>query len=89
MTPLYFVHSKFCIEYGHRSILTFEQKHDFWKRPFNLSTQNLLCIEYGHLDLSRHDLGKALLFCLSKIYFRLYVHPDFRTNFNMSTCTCT
>ena len=44
------------------AILTFEQKHDFWKRPFNLSTQNLLCIEYGHLDLSRHDLGKAFFF---------------------------
>ena len=44
------------------AILTFEQKHDFWKRPFNLSTQNLLCIEYGHLDLSRHDLGKAFHF---------------------------
>ena len=65
------------------AILTFEQKHDFWKRPFNLSTQNLLCIEYGHLDLSRHDLGKALLFCPSKIYSALYVHPDFTTNFNM------
>ena len=71
------------------AILTFEQKHDFWKRPFNLSTQNLLCIEYGHLDLSRHDLGKALLFFPSKIYSALYVHPDFRTNFNISTCTCT
>ena len=71
------------------AILTFEQKHDFWKRPFNLSTQNLLCIKYGHLDLSRHDLGKALLFCSSKIYSALYVHSDFRTNFNMSTCTCT
>ena len=69
------------------AIFTFEQKHDFWKRPFNLSTQNLLCIEYGHLDLSRHDLGKALL-CL-RPYSALYVHPDFRTNFNMSTCTCT
>ena len=85
MTPLYFVHSKFIL---HR-ILTFEQKHDFWERPFNLSTQNLLCIEYGHIDLSRHDLGKALSFCPSKIYSALYVHPDFRTNFNMSTCTCT
>ena len=62
------------------AILTFEQKHDFWKRPFNLSTQNPLCIEYDHLDLSRHDL----------LYSALYVHPDFRTNFNMSsTCTCT
>ena len=73
------------------AILTFEQKHDFWKRPFNLSTQNLLCIEYAHLDLSRHDLGKALLFCPSKIYPALYVHSDFtsRTNFNMGTCTCT
>ena len=71
------------------AILTFEQKHDFWKRPFNLSTQNLLCIEYGHLDLSRHDLGKALLFFPSTIYSALYVHPDFTTNFNMSTCTCT
>ena len=70
------------------AILTFKQKHDFWKRPFILSTQNLLCIEYGHLDLSRHDLGKALLFFPSKIYSTLYVHPDFRTNFNMSTCTC-
>ena len=57
------------------AILTFEQKHNFWKRPFNLSTQNLLCIEYGHLDLSRHDLGKALLFFPSKIYSALYVHP--------------
>ena len=37
----------------------------------------------------RHDLGKALLFCLCKIYSALYVHLDFRTNFNMSTCTCT
>ena len=37
----------------------------------------------------RHDLGKALLFCPSKIYSALYVRPDFRTNFNMSTCTCT
>ena len=37
----------------------------------------------------RHDLGKALLFCPSKIYSALYVHPNFRTNFNMSTCTCT
>ena len=44
------------------AILTFEQKHDFWKRRFNLSTQNLLCIEYGHLDLSRHDLGKPFYF---------------------------
>ena len=35
----------------------------------------------------RHDLGKALLFCPSKIYSALYVGPDFRTNFNMSTCT--
>ena len=35
----------------------------------------------------RHDLGKALLFCPSKIYSALYVHLDFRTNFNMSTCT--
>ena len=69
------------------AILTFEQKHDFWKRPFNLSTQNLLCIEYDHLDLSKHDLGKALLFCPSTS--ALYVHPNFRTNFNMSTCTCT
>ena len=49
------------------AFLTFEQKHDFWKRPFNLSTQDLLCIEYDHLDLSRHDLGKALL----------VVHPKF------------
>ena len=69
------------------AILTFEQKHDFWKRPFNLSTQNQLCIEYDYLDLSRHDLGKALLFCPSKSSSALYVHPDFRTNFNMSTCT--
>ena len=61
------------------AILTLEQKHYFWKRPINLSTQNLLCIEYGQLDLSRHDLGKALLFCPSKIYSALYVHPDFRT----------
>ena len=69
------------------AILTFEQKHDFWKRPFNLSTQNL---EYGHLDLSRHDLGKALF--PYKIYSALYINDqntDFRTNFNMSTCTCT
>ena len=71
------------------AIFTFEQKYNFWKRHFNLSTQNLLCIEYGHLDLSRHDLGKAFLFCPSKIYSALYVHPDFRTNFDMSTCTCT
>ena len=71
------------------AILTFEQKHDFWKRHFNLSTQNLFCIEYGHLDLRRHDLEKAFLFCPSKSYSALYVHPDFRTNFNMSTCTCT
>ena len=73
------------------AILTFEQKQkrDFLERPFNLPTQNLLCIEYGHLDLSRHDLGKALLFCPSKIYSALYVYPDSRTNFNMSTCTCT
>ena len=35
----------------------------------------------------RHDLGKALLFCPAKIDYALYVHPDFRTNFNMSTCT--
>ena len=28
----------------------------------------------------RHDLGKALLFCPSKIYSALYVYPDFRTN---------
>ena len=61
----------------------------FGKDPLNLSTQNLLCIEYDHLDLSRHDLGKALLFCPFKIYSALYVHPDFRTNFNISTCTCT
>ena len=59
----------FYIEY--MAILTFEQKHDFWKRPFNLSTQNQLCIEYDHLDLSRHDLGKTLLFCPSKIYCAL------------------
>ena len=81
------------------AILTFEQKQDFWKRPFNLSTQNLLCIEYGNLDLSRHDLGKTLLFFSSEIYSALYVHPDqitilklmtaSSTNFNMSTCTCT
>ena len=39
----------------------------------------------------RHDLGNALLFCPSKTYSALYVHPDFRTNFNMSTevfCKC-
>ena len=36
-----------------------------------------------------HHLGKAPLFCPSKIYSALYVHPDFGTNFNMSTCTCT
>ena len=71
------------------AILTFEQKHDFLEKPFNLSTQNLLCIEYDHLDLSIHDLGKALLFCPSKICSAQYVHTDFRTNFNMSTCTCT
>ena len=47
-------------------ILTFQQKHDFWKRPFNLSTQNLLCIEYGHLDLSM-IWGKPFYF----------VHPKF------------
>ena len=60
------------------AILTFEQKHDFWKRPFNLSTQNLLCIEYGHLDLSRDDLGK------------LYTPPCERretTNFPLSQST--
>ena len=73
MTLLYFVHSKFIL---HKIWPSFEQKHDFWKRPFNLSTQNLLCIEYGHLDLRRHDLGKAFLFCPSKIYSALYVHPD-------------
>ena len=84
MTPLYFVHSKL-----NMAILTCEQKHDFWKRPFNLSTQNLLCIQYGHLDLSIHDLGKALLFFRPKIYSALYVHPDFRADFNRSTCTCT
>ena len=57
------------------AILTFEQKHDFWKRSFNLCTQNLLCIGYDrhHLDLSRHDLGKAPLFCPSKIESALYV----------------
>ena len=69
------------------AILTFEQKHDFWKRPFNLSTQNLLCIEYDNLDLSRHDLRKPFYFFRPQ--FALYVHPDFRTNFNVSTCTCT
>ena len=37
----------------------------------------------------RHDLGKALLFGPSKMYSALYVHLDFRTNFNMSTCSCT
>ena len=37
----------------------------------------------------RHDLGKALLLCPAKIDYALYVHPDCRTNFNMSTCTCT
>ena len=36
----------------------------------------------------RHDLGKALLFCPTKIYSALYVHPDFGANVNMSTCTC-
>ena len=36
----------------------------------------------------RYDFWKALLFCPLKIYSALYVHPDFRTNFNMSTCTC-
>ena len=71
------------------AILTFEQKHDFWKRPFNLSTQNLLCIEYGHLDLSRHDLGKALIFFSIQNLLCSDVHPHFRTNFNMSTCTYT
>ena len=25
----------------------------------------------------RHDLGKATLFCQSKMYSALYVHPDF------------
>ena len=67
------------------AILTFEQKHDFWKRP-------LICPPkiYSAQNMSRHDLGKALLFFPSKIYSaRVYVHPDFRINFNMSTCTCT
>ena len=66
------------------AILTFEQKHDFWKRP-------LICPPkiYSAQNMSRHDLGKALLFFPSKIYSALYVHPDFRINFNMSTCTCT
>ena len=36
-----------------------------------------------------HRLACILLFFPSKIYSALYVHPDFRTNFNMSTCTCT
>ena len=57
--------------------------------PLDLSIPNLFCIEYGHPDLSRHDLGNAISFFPSKIYSALYVHPDFRTNFNMSTCTCT
>ena len=35
----------------------------------------------------RYDFGKALLFCPFKIYSALYVRPDYRTNFNMSTCT--
>ena len=65
------------------AILTFEQKHDFWKRPFNLSTQNLLCIEYGHLALSRHDLGKALSFFSSKIYSALYIPPNNAHGFAM------
>ena len=67
MTPLYFqIPNLFCIEYGHRSILTFEQKHVFWKRPFNLSTQNLLCIEYGHLDLADMIWGKPFYFVHTK-----------------------
>ena len=67
------------------AILPFELKHDFWKRPFNLSIQNLLCIEYGHLDLSRHDLGKALLFCSSKIYSALYVHMELDMSLSTSS----
>ena len=44
------------------AIWTFEQKHDFWKRPFNLSTQNLLCIEYDYdydyeMVLLRHTIS--------------------------------
>ena len=31
------------------------------------------------LTLNGHDLGEAPLFCPSKIYSALYVHPDFRT----------
>ena len=27
----------------------------------------------------RHDLRKTILFCPSKTYSSLYVHPDFRT----------
>ena len=78
------------IEYGH---IYFWTKIWFWERPFILSIQNLLCIEYDHLEFwvktwfgERHDLEKDLLFCPSKIYSALYVHPDFRTNFNKSTC---
>ena len=47
--------------------------------PFNLSTQNLLCIAYGHLDLSRHDLGKPFYFGHPKLLCSV-CHPDFRTN---------
>ena len=59
------------------AILTFEQKPDFWKRP-------LICPPkiYSAQNMSRHDLGKALLFFPSKIYSALYVHPDFRISFS-------
>ena len=71
------------------AILTFEQNMIFGKDPLICPPKIYSAKKYGHLDLSRHDLGKALLFFPSKIYSALYVHPDFRTNFNMSTCTCT
>ena len=71
------------------AILTFEQNMIFGKDPLICLPKIYSARKYGHLDLSRHDLGKALLFFPSKIYSALYVHPDFRTNFNMSTCTCT
>ena len=69
MTLLYFVNSKFILHRIWPSWLL-NKKHDFWKRPFKgftLSTQNLLCREYGHLTWADMIWGKPFYF----------VHPKF------------
>ena len=62
------------------AFLLFE-KDIIWEKLPYFPIQNILCIEYGHLDFWTvdHDLGKAPLFCSSKLSSALFVYPDFKT----------